>query len=171
MKAIQIKLGGNRKNSIVRGVAIIDYEDADLAGMNWSLSDRYAVRVPKKGESKQYLHRVIAERKCGRAPARGEHTDHINGDPLDNTRGNLRIVSCAENGFNRKGATRLSTNGVRGVCWVPRVSMWRVRATLNKKIHEGGYFDTLQEAETAAIELRKRVEESFAISKQKGTHQ
>jgi hypothetical protein len=41
--------------------------------------------------------------------------DHINGCPSDNRIMNLRDVSVAENGWNRKGAMRNNTSGYLGV--------------------------------------------------------
>ena len=55
------------------------------------------------------LHRLLTE-----AP-RGLVVDHINGNPLDNRRANIRVVTQADNMQNRRHADRRNLTGVRGV--------------------------------------------------------
>jgi len=102
--------------------AIVSEEDKDLAQWSWRLCDSnrkrhgghytfYAkcwvnlaqaeVSPYKHGQTKR-LHRVIMERKFGRALTRKEHTDHINGNGLDNRRENLRLVSNSQNSMNSR---------------------------------------------------------------------
>ena len=93
-------------------VAIVDDEDFDwLSKYKWSAS------VDKREDQGNYtsarttvykyfegykwrrsvkMHRLIMEAKIG------EIVDHVNGDPLDNRRSNLRICTAAENARNHK---------------------------------------------------------------------
>jgi hypothetical protein len=96
------------------------------------------------------LHRWITN-----APE-GLVVDHINHNTLDNTDENLRVLTAAENGQNRKGAIKNSKSGVRGVCWVRKINKWRVVVTINKKRMNLGYFKKIEEAEKVAVEARKK---------------
>jgi len=102
--------------------AIVSAEDKDLVQWSWRLCDsnrkRYgtnytcyakcwvnkkqAANSPYKYGQTKRLHRVIMERIVGRPLARQEHTDHINGNGLDNRRENLRLVSNSQNSMNSR---------------------------------------------------------------------
>jgi len=84
--------------------AIIDVNDADLAGRSWHAVPGhhpignytfYAAR--RKGTSRITLHRVILERILGRKLREGEECDHIDGNGLNNRRCNLRLVDHRRN--------------------------------------------------------------------------
>lgn len=65
-----------------------------LSKYHWSFSGRCAQVSLNKKHIK--MHRMIMN------TPKGLETDHINGDPLDNRRSNLRICTHAENIRNRK---------------------------------------------------------------------
>ena len=73
--------------------------------------------------------------------------DHINGCPSDNRIINLRDVSVAENGWNRKSAMKNNQLGVLGVCLVNGKYYAQIGA--NGTNHCLGLFDTLEEATEA----------------------
>lgn len=83
-------------------------------------------------------------------PPRGSHTDHINGDKLDNRRGNLRVVTPSRNQVNRKRLNRNNTSGVRGVARA--FGKWRAQITVNRKNHHLGLFASKEEAIAARRE-------------------
>lgn len=79
-------------------------EDVDLAELRWHKhSAGYAVRWNKRVDKKKkaFAHRVVLERKIGRPLEKGEITDHINRDKLDNRRENLRVADKSLNTINR----------------------------------------------------------------------
>lgn len=86
-------------------VTIVDDADfAELSRWKWSLSSRgYAVRsAPREGRGKRASRPIILmHRQILNSPL-DLHSDHINGDKLDNRRVNLRICTCAENMRNRR---------------------------------------------------------------------
>jgi hypothetical protein len=71
------------------------------------------------------------------------HTDHINGNSLDNRKKNLRICTHAENMRNRK-KSKNNTSGFKGVWWAKDKKRWKAEIYKNgKKIHLGSYKDIL----------------------------
>lgn len=93
------------------------------------------------------LHRFLLD-----APE-GMQVDHINGNPLDNRRRNLRVCTQSQNGANRP---RMRRDGYRGVRLL-KGKYWSARITYqNKGIHIG-CFPTAEDAARAydakALEL------------------
>ena len=82
--------------------------------------------------------------------------DHINHDTLRNTDDNLRFVTNAENGQNRRGASVNSSSGVRGVSWSNTYNKWRSGFKMDGKFHHVGMFDNIDDAEIAVMEARKK---------------
>ncbi len=93
------------------------------------------------------------------------YVDHINRDPLDNRKCNLRICTNAENGANRK-INKNNTSGFRGISWNKKMNKWRVliKFTVDKKIkHEfGGYFEDKIKAAKIFDKLAIKHEGNFA---------
>lgn len=82
--------------------------------------------------------------------------DHINNDPLDNRRSNLRIVTQAANNQNHAGTRGPTYTGVRGVYYVPSRNNYTVKiATPEHRCKFFGYFDTLEEATELVTKLYK----------------
>ncbi len=136
---------------------IIDREVASLFDQyTWTASDNgngiiYVHRKTKKGEGgkpkKIYLHRVLA------GAVEGEIVDHINRNPLDNRRSNLRITSRTINNINRgKNKTwkgRPTSSVYRGVSWNKKMKMWQAYICCNSKRKHLGYFTEEKDAARA----------------------
>lgn len=60
---------------------------------------------------------------------RGMHVDHINGNPLDNRRSNLRLVTPQQNAANRK-PTGKGSSQYKGVYWDKKRQCWRAQIGL-----------------------------------------
>lgn len=69
----------------------------------------------------------------------------------------LRLVTPGQNSQNRRGAQSNNATGVRGVGWHKPYRKYRARVTLRGKQYFAGYFDTLDEAEAAAIAKRREL--------------
>lgn len=74
--------------------AKIDTEDVSkVKYIKWKFARGYVISNKKNG-SNLYLHRVVLNTD--------QMVDHINHDPLDNRKSNLRIVNKSQNAMNRK---------------------------------------------------------------------
>jgi hypothetical protein len=89
-----------------------------LSQWNWYYNSGHAER--KESRRHVLMHRVVID-----APE-GSLVDHINGDRLDNRRGNLRIASHSTNAMNmrkHRGASRYKGVSKNGKYW--RVQIWK----------------------------------------------
>ena len=100
------------------------------------------------------MHRVVAQR-MGQKIGRNE-IDHINRNPLDNTRANLRAVSRSVNQHNA-GARRDSTTGHRGIAQRIRRGTFVVRIQIDKKRAYAGDYPTLDAATVARADAERRL--------------
>lgn len=126
--------------------ALID-ADAPLSirGQKWSLSGRgYATSTQViNGKRRQvYLHRAVTSATGGFA------VDHINGNPLDNRRANLRVCLRSQNSGNyRKPKT--NTSGFKGVT-AAKPSGWKAQIRTDGRLMKHlGVFKTAAEAARA----------------------
>lgn len=96
-----------------------------------------------------YLHQLIIDNP--------PHTvvDHVNHDPFDNRRQNLRIASYSQNGQNRRGAQRNNrSTGLRNV-YQSRSGNYFVQLRLKGKNMYFGTYPSLEEANRRAILSRR----------------
>ena len=106
-----------------------------------------------------YLHKMIR-----RSTHPGLVVDHINHDSLDNRKENLRIVTLAQNGQNRKGPRKGNKSGFRNVHpnkrgdWV--VSLMKE----GRKIYVGTYKNVL-----VANQVAEKAREYYFEQDGKGT--
>ena len=136
----------SRKIPLGQGrVALVDEADYHrFRHYNWFLSKTgYAVGyVPVDGRhTLTYLHRLILQ------PGEGEQVDHVNGDPLDCRRANLRIATPSQNGQNRRVSSRSKTQ-LKGVGWHKGRGRYHARIQLEGIRVHLGFFD---DKETAAL--------------------
>ena len=123
---------------------LVDDEDVQLLHRwTWKLNHKGYV-VAFIGNKMVRLHRLIVD-----APA-DLQVDHINGDPLDNRRSNLRLATALQNHANQRGCAN-TTSRHRGVHWVAAKGRWRARIGQGKgtSARHLGYFDT-EDAAAAA---------------------
>lgn len=74
--------------------------------------------------------------------------DHINGNPFDNRRSNLRIASCVENHWNYRLSNR-NTTGYKGIYKDKKTDKYHARICEHGRRHYLGAFSTLEEAAQA----------------------
>lgn len=157
LKPIQIPLpieGETYQIELTQGqVTIVDVIDADLASNLWraqkdGVGEFRAVRTVRvHGRSSLiFLHQVILERILGRKLNQGEIVDHDDGNPLNNTRSNLRVATHTQNMQNRK-INKNNTSGFKGV--IPWRKKWRATIWANGIRHHLGTFKSAEEASEA----------------------
>lgn len=102
----------NQKNEKI-ATFIIDVCDIQKVKYHkWRLSHGHVVTgLPSKGQQRDLSHIVLDIQKDDSVVV-----DHINGDPLDNTRDNLRICSQGENVLNKRFVSN-NTSGFIGVSY------------------------------------------------------
>ena len=83
----------------------------------------------------------------------GMVVDHIDRNPLNNTRRNLRVVTQSQNIFNAK-LPSTNTSGVKGVFWDASATRWRVKVTVNGVHSYHGSFRDVEEAKAKSHEIR-----------------
>ena len=92
--------------------AMVDIEDADLGTYQWCINSRYAAR--RESQKTLFMHRIVLERKLHRPIRDAMLGDHIDGNPLDNRRSNLREVTRTQNAWN-SGVQKNNTSQYTGV--------------------------------------------------------
>jgi len=133
---------------------IIDIDDLQRVldyTTNWSGRNRYVVSIKGSGRTKTiFLHRFINN------TPEGLLTDHIDGNPLNNRKSNLRSVTAQENQQNR-GVNKNSTSGYRGVYKTKRnrSKPWCANVFVNYKRITLGHFATAEEANEVVVAWRK----------------
>lgn len=124
----------------------------------WHQSKEGYVRRWDKSSGKPRLlglHRQI----MGDPP--GMLVDHINGDPSDNRRENLRVCSKTENNRNAS-IRRHNALGIKGVYFDPRRETYRAQIVVDgKKMHLGS-FKTAPEAKDRYDSAAKHFHREFA---------
>jgi hypothetical protein len=127
---------------LTRGmVAIVDEEDfAWLSQWKWhALAEGYAAR--HRMGATILMHRVVAD------AVPGFNVDHINGNPADNRRRNLRLCTQAENVRNTRRRAD-NTTGFKGVS-LHDSGLYRARLHSEGRGKLVGYFKTPEEAARA----------------------
>lgn len=112
------------------------------------------IRSGESGGGTMPTHRAAYEIAYGPIPATAE-IDHRCRVPACVNPSHLQLASKTTNGENRKGANRNSQSGVRNVSWSQ--GAWMVMVHAAGEPHYGGRFESLMEAERAAIALRRRL--------------
>jgi hypothetical protein len=103
------------------------------------------------------MHRVIAERLGILAP----QIDHIDRNPLNNQRENLRGATHGQNVCNQ-GPSKANTSGVKGVSYEKRTNRWRVRVGHEGKTYHFGSYADKEDAKRVASIQRKKLHGGFA---------
>jgi hypothetical protein len=121
-------------------------DDEDFEWLNqwkwYADSNTYATRVV--WDNITCSHRIYMSREIMKPPS-GLWVDHIDRNPLNNQRSNLRICTEVE---NHRNYTLLITNtsGYKGVSFHKRKNLWISHIGVNNKLIHLGYFNISEEA-------------------------
>lgn len=140
--------------ALTRGaVALVDPTDVEaLARHSWQLtSNGYAVRIVRYGpRSEGRKAAVLMHRQLmGLQPGDGLEVDHINGNKLDNRRGNLRIATRSENELNKPKRAGTSSR-YKNVTWDARYQAWAAKVKRYGRTYNFGRYPT-EEAAAEAV--------------------
>lgn len=124
------------------GKFLIDLDDLELVlSKKW----RYTRNTYVTGVQKPILiHRFLMN------PKNNEVVDHINGDPTDNRRKNLRITTQQKNLLNKEKLSS-NTTGITGVWWDKSRSKWAAEIKLNNIKCYLGRFTNKEDAAFARV--------------------
>ena len=112
-----------------------------------------------KGKSElKLLHHIIL------GVEKNTFVDHINNDPLDNRKCNLRVVTNQNNLQNRSSKNSNNKSGYRNVCYNKafKKKPWQVQLQINGKNTVLCRFDDVHEAGKFAEEMRQKYYRKFA---------
>lgn len=137
----EIVLYNNKSQEVAR--AIIDAEYAErFKKYKWRLGTNGRVETALKEKLVVRIQHII----MGMNPNMEILIDHIDGDPLNNRKSNLRFCTNAENTKNQR-KKKNNTSGFKGVSWDKEKKKWAAQITVNqKKIWLGTFEDKVEAA-------------------------
>ena len=114
---------------------------------------------------RRIVHRVVMELQSGPIPS-GMVVDHKCHNPPCINPEHLHVVTPRENMENRRGARSDNrTSGIRGVSWDSGRCKWVAQAESSGRRYFAGRFDSIEDAERAAIELRNEIHTNNLIDR------
>lgn len=143
---------------LTRGkVATVD--DADFEWLNqwrWLANGNYAMRFvgPRSRRRSIRMHRLIVN-----APE-GWDVDHIDGNPLNNTRANLRVCTRRENQQNKRAIS--GSSRYKGVSYHTSRGTWEAAIQVDGRPRFLGRWRTEREAAEAYNEAARKHFGAFA---------
>ena len=118
----------------------IDDEDYDLVSRYTWRPNSYGYLVTHIGKHGQAsVHRLIMGNPVGM------DVDHVDGNPKNNCKANLRLCTTGQNIMNSKPQTGRSSK-YKGVSWKKHAKSWEVYLNINGKRKHIGYFKNEDDA-------------------------
>lgn len=110
-------------------------------------------------KTKRQAHHYAWERVNGKIPV-GFEVDHTCHNPSCVKIDHLRLADSSQNSSHRRGAQSNSSSGIRNV--YKRGDKWTVIIGKAGKLHYFGQYDTPEEAEKVAIEMREKLFKEYS---------
>lgn len=141
----------------------MSFDDDDLplfeSCRRWTINAQgYVCKAIWGGGATNFLHRLILS-----AP-RGSMVDHVDGNPLNNRRSNIRLCTHAQNMKNRR-RHKTNASGFKGVSHDPgrsRIRPWRAKIQVDGTEVRLGSFETAEAAYAAYCLAAKELHGEFA---------
>ena len=155
-----------RRIKLTRGYyALVDESDFErLNRHKWQVNvrngrPRQAGRTERRNQKSRYLtmHRVIMN------PPEHMIVDHINRNPLDNRRANLRLSTPQQNSWNRSCPRNSKGSKYTGVSLDRDGQKWRVRIVIDGESRFLGYYDDEKAAAMAFDKAARKHRGHFAF--------
>lgn len=150
------------------GVCEVDVSDLPLlSNYHWRLirsskQDRKGYAASKYKVDGGYafvlMHRLLMD-----AP-KGLDVDHIDGNGINNRRGNLRLATRSQNLANQK-IGRANKSGHKGVSWDSERQKWTAKVMQHGKTYNLGRFKHIDDAAAAYLDFAKQRFSEFARQK------
>lgn len=149
--------------------AIVD--DDDFEWLNqwrwWAWKTRAGFYARRKVAAGKYKRRVVnMHRLLVNGLESWQLVDHIDRNPLNNQRANLRACTIGQNRANSRLENR-NTSGYKGVSWNKRSAKWQAYAKKDGKMIYLGYFSTALEAAFKYDEKARQLFGDFALTNKK----
>lgn len=146
---VQIILRDTHGNQI--GEAIIDKADLEIVSKHkWYLTAKGYVMTRIDRKKQLFIHRLLLN------PAPDKVIDHIDRDPLNNRRSNLRECTAGENLLNSK-VRKDNITGQTGIVFRKSRNAYVARINRNGKEYYLGQFKNINDA----VEVRKKAEKQL----------
>lgn len=148
------------KQLILSNKKISQVDDRDFNMLNkykWHTTAKTYVSRTNNGKE------ILLHREILNAPD-GFEVDHIDGNTLNNQRGNLRLATHAENIRNRTHLNKNNKTGETGVSWFKLRGKWRARIMINGKELHLGLFVNKKDAVRARRVAAKKYFGIFAFN-------
>lgn len=129
-----------------------DEDDFDLVSPYCWFSGQHGYIQTTIGKRNVFLHRLVMKNEL----AENLYVDHLNHDPGDNRKCNLRVVSHLENMHNLKLSNK-NTSGVTGVYLNKRTGKWYSQIMVGGKTKCLGTYVDFDDA----VAARKTAEEKY----------
>ena len=143
------------KNGDVRNEkCLIDIDDVEkVRNYKWSLFSKENRVSTGKTKERIFIYNLIMDNLD-----KTFIVDHINNNPLDNRKCNLRKTDFNGNMKNKKVASN-NTSGVKGVSFCKKEQKWKAYININKKRINLGTFSNKDDA----INARRKADVEFGI--------
>jgi len=132
---------------------IVDDEDY-LLPLEYSCSYRGGYIMATRQGKSVLLHRLLVNAKDG------DIVDHIDGNPLNNQKNNLRICTAKQNTINRKPYAK--NRYLRGVRLAKNGVEWEAYIRIGKDSHNLGRYKTEEEAKRVYNEVSQTLHGEYA---------
>ncbi len=147
---------------------VSDCDHLFLSGFNWGILGKGYYRCTNRGTWNGHqthgklMHWFIAQRMGLKIP-KGFQVDHIDHNPLNNRRSNLRVVSLVAQAQNH-GIRKDNKSGYFGVYLDKPSGKWKTGIRANGKRTHLGLFDDPKEA-SEVYQAAKKIRDDIEIKK------